>query len=410
MDGSERHVQFYENNRWVLKPFLAKRLGFHADEIETPDGPFLVMANHATDFDPLMLAACFPKHMYFLASEHVYRMGLFSRFIRRYLSPISRVKGASDLSAVKAMLSELKDGHPVAFFPAGSRTFNGESVPVLPAAAKLAIKAKVPLLTFRLTGGYLSTPRWAKTRRVGRSSGSLIRTYSPEEMKVLGPDALAGAISEDLYVNAYDDQRANPVAYEGTDLAEGLEETLYICPECGGVGTLGGLGNVFRCRSCGLKTTLDPFGFFTECDGNGGPPGRPPFEDVLAWDRWQKTELETRVKALLARTAPDGPLPEAGAGSPPDEPVFADPNFVLEALEGDEEKFVESGELSMSPAALRIGGRVFPLTALDGFSIIHRKGTESLVFSSEGIHYQLSSETAASRYKYYTLWTILQKI
>ncbi len=407
MDGSERHIRFYKRYRGLLKPFLASRLGFAADEIETPDGPFLVMANHATDFDPLMLAACFPAHMYFLASEHVYRMGLFSRFIRRYLAPISRVKGASDLSAVKAMLAELKEGHPVAFFPAGSRTFNGESVPIQPAAAKLAIKAKVPLLTVRLTGGYLTTPRWAKTSRKGSCSASLIRTYSPEEMKALGPEALAEAISKDLYVNAYDDQRNHPVEYRGKDLAEGLEETLYTCPECGRTGTLGGLGNVFRCRACGWKTALDPFGFFTDYAENDGPVYRPLFGDVLTWDRWQKKELETLVKTRKERAAPPSDDP---ADNPPDEPIFRDPGFVLESLEGDSEEFLESGELSMGLSTLRIGSRVFPYEKLDGFSVIHRKGTESLVFSSEGIHYQLSSETAASRYKYYTLWTILQKI
>ncbi len=394
MDGYERHARFYKRHRGLLKPYLANKLNFAADEIETPDGAFLVMANHATDFDPLMLAVCFPKHMYFLASEHVYRMGLASRFIRRYLSPISRVKGASDLSAVKTMLAELKAGHPVAFFPAGSRTFNGESARITPAAAKLAIKAKVPLLTVRLTGGYLTTPRWARTARKGSCSASLVRVYRPDEMKELGPDGLADAISKDLYVNAYDDQRKHPVVYAGERLAEGLEEALYTCPECGGTDTLYGDGETFRCSKCSFRTSLNDLGFFADCAGEDGSVRRPPFEDVLAWDNWQKAALEERVRKAAS----------------PDEPVFRDPGFSLSTLDGDEEEVLEHGELAMSLTALSIGSRVFPLETLDGFSIIHRKKTESLVFSSAGIHYQLSSETARSRYKYYTLWTILQTI
>ena len=393
MDGSERHVHFYETYRGLVKPFLRTRLGFEADEVETPDGPYIVMANHATDYDPLMLAACFPKHMYFLASEHVYRMGL---------APISRTKGASDLSAVKSMLAALKEGHPVAFFPAGSRTFNGESAEIGPAAAKLAIRAKVPLLTFRLTGGYLTTPRWAKTARKGRCSGSLVRIYTPDEMKALGPEKLALAISEDLYVDAYEDQRRSPVAYEGKRLAEGLEETLYTCTSCFRIGTLLGEGDTFRCTECGaLNVRLNKYGFFQPI-GEESSDQSPPFPDVLMWDRWQRLNLRTLILSLQENIA-------SGA-SPPDEPLLSDPDFLLSVLGEDGETPAERGELAMGLSFLRIGERVFPFEALDGFSIIHRKGAESLVFTSEGIHYQLSSETAASRYKYYELWTILQKI
>ncbi|MBR5742066.1 MAG: hypothetical protein IKX91_05865, partial [Firmicutes bacterium] len=107
--------------------------------------------------------------------------------------------------------------------------------------------------------------------------------------------------------------------------------------------------------------------------------------------------------------AGDGAPPDETA-APPDEPLFRNDGFTLSVLNDEEEEAVESGELAMGLNSLSVGSRVFPFAKLDGFSVIHRKGTESLVFSSEGIHYQLSSETAASRYKYYELWTILQQI
>lgn len=413
MNDTERHIRFWKRYRGLAKTLVHMRLNFEAEEFETPDGPYLVMANHATDFDPLMLAACFPKHMYFLASEHVYRMGFLSTLVRRYCAPITRTKGASDLSAVKSMLSTLRSGQSVAFFPSGMRTFNGESVPILPAAAKLAIKAGVPLLTVRLTGGYLTTPRWAKTARKGKTSASLVHVYEPSEMKAMGAEALTVRISEDLYVNDYEEQRRAPVPFLGKNLADGISETLYRCPVCGGIDTIRAGGDTFSC-ACGLKARLDEYGFlvppdapFTGEDADTACAANtfPPFADPLEWDHWQLRTLETDVRMRLS-----APSHETAEAPPDDSTVFTDEHFVLSILEEGAEKEVERGTLAMGVSSLTIGSYTFPFRALEGFSIIHNRGIESLVFSSQGIHYQLSTVSAVSRYKYYSLWTILQTI
>lgn len=391
MNDFERHERFYETKRPLAAKYVAKKLNFAAREVAVPEGPYIVMANHTTDYDPLFLVSCFPRHMYFLASEHVYRMGFLSKLIKRYASPIARQKGASDLAAVKSILGALKKGHNVAFFPEGSRSFNGESYPVTPAAAKLAIKANVPLITFRIRGGYLATPRWARTMRRGKTTGELVCVYTPEEMKALGPDELASRISKDLYVNAYDDQRREPVAFTGEALAEGLEETLYTCPKCREIGKLKTGENRIYCP-CGFEETINAYGFFEKPEAVEDPF----FEDVLSWDEWQKENLKELV------------LASGAAGNSP--PVLSDPGFTLSVIEDGKENPVEYGVLSMSRDTLSLGSHVFPLASLDGFAIIHKKGVEALVFTWDGVHYQLTTETARSRYKYYELWTILQTI
>jgi 1-acyl-sn-glycerol-3-phosphate acyltransferase len=51
------------------------------------------LANHNTDLDPALLALSFPYHMYFVASEHVFRKGFVSWLLKYFFAPISRTRG-----------------------------------------------------------------------------------------------------------------------------------------------------------------------------------------------------------------------------------------------------------------------------------------------------------------------------
>ena len=52
----------------------------------TLPGPSMVISNHTTNYDPLLVAASFPKHqMYFVASEHLMRSPFWGKLVG-YLS------------------------------------------------------------------------------------------------------------------------------------------------------------------------------------------------------------------------------------------------------------------------------------------------------------------------------------
>ena len=372
MKDFERHKRAYRLFYAPTKLYLRSKMGYEGEPAPQVQGPYFVLSNHVTDADPFMLYMSFKnRHMYFLASEHVYRMGFRSRLIARYLAPIARVKGGTDLGAIKDMLKAIKKGHNIAFFPEGSRSFNGESAPVTVAAAKLIQKSGVPLITYHIQGGYLTTPRWAKYSRKGECRGSVVRVYQPDELAKMSPEELTEAISKDLYVDAYAEQKENPIVYHGVNLAEGLEEVLYICPKCGRIGTLTSRGNMFSC-DCGLEVTLDETGFFQK---------GAPFESVLEWDRWQQEEILSKEQ-------------------------LSDPDFRLAVLDDESHATttVAEGPICLSRESLSVGSKQIPLRAITGLAIIHHKGAESLMFTTDGIHYEITTTTRASRYKYFTLY------
>lgn len=76
------------------------------------DGPCIIIPNHVTAMDPLLVAMSFPKkQMYFVASEHLFRKGLISSLLNWLVEPIPRKKASSGVDTVMAVLSRLRAGH-----------------------------------------------------------------------------------------------------------------------------------------------------------------------------------------------------------------------------------------------------------------------------------------------------------
>ena len=316
------------------------------------EGPCLILSNHVTDFDPILVGLSFPEHMYYVAGENVMRMGFLSKLVTRYASVIQRVKGTTDAEAALQILRTLRKGRNVCMFAEGNRTFTGETLPIAPATAKLVKMARSTLITYRLTGGYLSTPRWSTHRRKGRMTGAPVGVYPPEELKKMSEAEIADLLARDLYENAYETQNKAPVAYKGKALAETLETALYLCPRCHKIDTLHSRGDRFSC-DCGLTMTLDQFGFFQGED------------------------------------------------------AFFDENQTLNRKEDDHSLTpLTTGRMVLYRDRLTVGDRAFPLQELRGIGLIQRQG---MVFSTAEGDFAITAERLRCVRKYQTLFELLKE-
>ncbi len=343
------------------------------------EGPCLILSNHVTDFDPILVGLSFPEHMYYVAGENVMRMGFLSKVVTRYASVIQRIKGTTDAEAALQILRTLRKGRNVCMFAEGNRTFTGETLPIAPATAKLVKMSRSTLVTYRLTGGYLSTPRWSTHRRKGRMYGAPVGVYPPEEIKKMSEAEISALLARDLYENAYDTQAKAPVAFRGKALAETLETALYLCPKCRRIDTLHSQGDRFFC-DCGLSMTLDEFGFFR---GDG-----LPFKTPLDWDRWQTGEMER-----LAETMGE-------------EAAFSDEGQTLNRKEDDHSLTpLVTGTMALYRDRLTVGDLAFPLRDLRGIGLIQRQG---MVFSTADGDYAVTATRLRCVRKYQTLFEFLK--
>jgi len=116
-------------------------------------GPMLVIANHTSNVDPLLVALAVPRRVYFLAKEEVFQMtfvGWLSRIFR--VIPMSR--GKTDYRALKLSMETLRQGRVLCLYPEGTRSKTGKLRQAMPGAVSMAIKAGVPILPVGITGGW----------------------------------------------------------------------------------------------------------------------------------------------------------------------------------------------------------------------------------------------------------------
>ncbi len=358
----------------IAGSFLRRLYAFHYPKEMTLEGPFLIVANHVTAADPVLLALSLKNYMlYTVASEHLMQKGIGSKIMNFVYAPIVRRKGDTAVKTVKEMLTTLKAGLNVAVFPEGTCSFDGTNSPFLPTIGKLARTARVSLVTYRFEGGFFTLPRWGKGIRRGDFYGHVVHTYAPDALKSMSDAEINAHIAEDLNEDAYARIQEHPVAYKSRRRAELLESAFFLCPNYRRVGTLRTKGDRIEC-SCGLSGTLDEHYVLHGL----------PFSTLPEWDRMQSVWLET------AASAPDF--------------AFADEGVTLwENDDSHRRKKLCTGAMRMTRERLSIGDRTFALADVSDMGLVRRN---LLVFSTHDAHYQAKGADALNSRKYMELYRI----
>lgn len=382
MSAKKRHVNTYRFLWRALNRTIKNIFRYEAVLAETPPAPYLVVANHNLNLDPALVAFSFPAHMYFVTSEHVFRKGFASWLLRRYFAPISRIKGATDAQAARDIIRALRGGSSVCLFAEGNRSFSGVTGPVFPATGKLARISGVPLITYRMTGGYLTKPRWSMNRRKGKMKGACVNIYTPEQLKAMTAEEINAHIAEDLYEDAFVRQEAEHIPFRGKNLAAGLETAFFLCPKCHGVGTMHSDGDDYTCK-CGFSLRYTEYGFFEGKDGE-----EPPFTTTRDWDAWQIEQLWAQ-EGERAMT-------------------FSDENTRLMAINKRHRmQPVDAGTLTMDGEALTLGATRLPLDHISDMAVT---AFSDIMLTADGQHYEIRSQDRYfSGRKYLMLYQIYTK-
>ena len=373
MDSYTRHQKIWRIlyalcNRWICRKFNMK----HEDlDLE---GPVLLIPNHVSAWDPLLVAMSLrKKQVYYVASEHIFRLGPITKLLNWLVAPIPRRKASSGADTVKACLRHLREGHSVCLFAEGEQSWDGLTQPIFPATGKLARSSGATLVTYRLEGGYLSLPRWGKGVRRGSVYGHPVRIYPPEELKRMSPAEINEAIQRDISEDAWERQRSSPVAYRGKRRAEGLEKALYLCPRCRKIGTLQTRDDRLFC-SCGLSLRYAETGFFEPDE---------PFATIADWERWQRGALKNMDK-------------------PADELLFRDDELTLSRIGvGHEEELLGRAPLLQYADRLCCGDHSFLLAEISSMAMVQ---ANLLLLSVRDEYYQIRAESGANLRKYLELW------
>ena len=75
MKKLHRHRFIYKILKIIINPFLKRKFNYSYEKVKPANHPYIVLANHNTDYDPLFVGMAFPDQMYYVASEHIFRWG-----------------------------------------------------------------------------------------------------------------------------------------------------------------------------------------------------------------------------------------------------------------------------------------------------------------------------------------------
>lgn len=334
------------------------------------DEPYIVLSNHVTDFDPIFLGLAFKKPMRFVASEHVARWGFLYKLLKFCFNPILRYKGSLATTTIREMFQSVKNGQNVCIFAEGIRSWDGLSCPILPSTGKMVKSARCGMVTYRLTGGYFASPGWSESTRRGEVNGSVVSVYSKEEMAKMSAEEINAIIVRDLYEDAYERQLAAPKRYKTKRGAEGLQNLLFLCPECGATDTIQTRGNEIKCTACNHRFTYNEYGML---EGTKFTTVR----ELAAWQRNKLSELAER-NISLTLTCPEG---------------------TLQTVTNHVETIVAEGTITLSRNTLTCGDVSIPVCDIVDMAL---HGRRNLVFSTTENYYELRPKEGQNGLKF--LW------
>lgn len=279
-----RHRVITELVRIFLVPYMKLRYGIQITKFrEEKKRNYLILLNHQTPFDQFFVGAAFRGPLYYMATEDIFSMGWISKVIRWIIAPIPIKKQTTDIQAVMNCIKVAREGGSIAIAPEGNRTYSGKTEYMNPAIAPLARKLGLPVLLYRIEGGYGAEPRWSDVIRKGKIRGFVSRVIEPEEAAAMSNDELYAAIRDGLYVN----EAVADTEYRHKKSAEYLERCIYICPHCG-ISRFESHGDTLTCLGCGKSAKYLPT---KEFEGDFG------FRFVNDWYEYQKdyvNQLDTR--------------------------------------------------------------------------------------------------------------------
>ncbi len=152
------------------------------------EGPVVIVPNHQTYADPVLVTIPVRRPVYYMAWSRLFEVPVLSWMIRKLRAFPVQVD-SSDSRAAREAIRILQSGEAVMIFPEGGRSLDGGVGRFRPGAFRLAVSLGVPILPVTIAGGHEA---WPPGRPLPRP-GTITITYHPLAYPDTGRDAREAA-------------------------------------------------------------------------------------------------------------------------------------------------------------------------------------------------------------------------
>jgi len=158
------------------------------------NGGVLVVSNHQSHLDPMLVGVACDRRLNFVARDTLFRFAPLA-WLMMTLDAIPLDREGTGLGGLKESLRRLKDGEMLLIFPEGTRTRDGEVGPLKPGFLALARRAKAPLLPVAIDGSYESWPRRNLLPKPAVIQIRIAAPLAPEMMSKMSDEELLSEVN-----------------------------------------------------------------------------------------------------------------------------------------------------------------------------------------------------------------------
>lgn len=181
----------HPNRTWLLARFVFRIaftvwFRFRARGLENlpADSGALILCNHQSFLDPLLLQVALNRPIGFLARDSLWKVPFIGWVLRKhYCVPISRESAGA--SSIRDSVRRMRHGFLICVFPEGTRTRDGSVGKFLPGFVAIARRGKLPVIPAGIAGAYNAMPRGSWFLRPRSIRVVYGEPLSPEELEPL---------------------------------------------------------------------------------------------------------------------------------------------------------------------------------------------------------------------------------
>jgi 1-acyl-sn-glycerol-3-phosphate acyltransferase len=164
---------------------LLFRIRFVGTEHVPGAGPVMLVPNHVSYMDPVLLAIPIHRPLRYMTLEPFFRVPGLGALIRGCGAFPVREED-NDGQAVRTAIRILRAGEVLVIFPEGGRSRDGRLLPFRAGAFRIALQTEAPVVPVTITGAFEA---WPAERRLPRPGRVTITYHPPLSRKDLPPDA-----------------------------------------------------------------------------------------------------------------------------------------------------------------------------------------------------------------------------
>lgn len=170
-------ILYYSPIRWLVRLYFSIFYKFRVTGVHNipRKGSALIVSNHQSYLDPILLQIDVPRLIHVAARKDLFENPFF-RYIVNLFQPIKIERDSPDKAAFKRMIELLSHGKIVGLFAEGTRTTDGNILPLKTGFVRLAVRCHGPVIPVVICGSYEA---WKRDRSLPRMTGNIIIKFYP---------------------------------------------------------------------------------------------------------------------------------------------------------------------------------------------------------------------------------------